>query len=58
MRRVIEHKGKSSEGEMLQIVTVFEEGLSKQEVKKLSNYTKVHDVLIKRNNLYTWKKNA
>jgi hypothetical protein len=58
-RRVVEHKGYSIDREKLVILTCFEEGISKEEIKQLSPYSKTHKVLINRNGFYEYlKKNA
>ena len=46
-RRVTEHSGKTYDGEMLQIVTVWEESMNKEKVRKLTPFSKKHKVLIK-----------
>jgi hypothetical protein len=45
-RRVVEHKGYSIDREKLVILTCFEEGISKEEIKQLSPYSKKHQVLV------------
>lgn len=54
-RRVTEHVGKTFDGEFLQIVTVFEPGVKKQEVKKLLPYDKKHQVLVFNGCRYRYK---
>ncbi|WP_200886096.1 hypothetical protein [Heyndrickxia ginsengihumi] len=54
-RRVIEHKAFSHDREELLVVTVFEEGVSKQEVRKENPYTKRHGVLVRFGDKYDWR---
>jgi hypothetical protein len=55
VRRVVEHQYRTNESDFLQVVTVFEEGLSKEDIKKENIYSKNHQVLIKRNDIYDFK---
>lgn len=54
-RRVTEHSGKTFDGEILQIVTVFEPGVKKQDVKRLLPYDKKHKVLVSDGSHYRYK---
>ena len=51
-RRVVYHKGRTKDNEDLVIITIFEEGLRKEDVKRLSRYSKRHDVLVPNGNFY------
>lgn len=55
---MIYHRAKSSEHEELQVVTVFEEGINKEEIKQINRNTKRYDTLIKKGQSYTYLKNA
>ncbi|MGG3677510.1 hypothetical protein ABEU95_12535 [Heyndrickxia faecalis] len=54
-RRVVEHLAKSRDHEELLVVTVFEEGLNKERIRKESIFSKKHAVLVKRGEKYDWK---
>jgi hypothetical protein len=45
-RRVAFHQAKSSDGELFQVVTIFEPGVNKETVKKENQFTKRHQVLV------------
>lgn len=51
-RRLIVHHGKTYDDEKLVIVTLFEEGYSKEEIKKEIAYCKTYETLINRGNRY------
>lgn len=57
-RRVVEHKYKGSDNELLQVVTVFKEGMNKQRIKKLNTFTKKFNTLVPSGNSYDWKKSG
>jgi hypothetical protein len=50
MRRITEHLAKNNDHELLQIVTVWEEGKRKRDVK--SKYSQNHSFLTKRRNKF------
>jgi hypothetical protein len=54
-RRVTEHAKVTLEGDLLQVVTIFEPGINKESVKKLNPFTKRHAVLINRRKNYEFK---
>jgi hypothetical protein len=54
-RRVVYTKGVTRDREDLVVIQVFEEGVNKEKLKKESILTKVHDVLIKRGDLYEYR---
>jgi len=54
-RRVVEHRALSKDREELMVITVFEEGLNKEQVRKESIFSKRHAVLVKRDGKYDWK---
>lgn len=45
-RRVTIHKSRTTDGELLQVVTIFEPGLSKESIKSMNTYYKHHEVLV------------
>jgi len=51
-RRVVEHEGRTMDSEHLVVITIFEESLNKQDVRKLTPFSKKHEVLIKRSGRY------
>jgi hypothetical protein len=55
LRRVVEHQYRTSESDLLQVVTVFEEGLSKEDIKKENRYSKHHQVLVRDKDFYYFK---
>jgi len=58
-RRVVTHHGRTKDNEDLTIITVYEPGVSRKEIKKLSPYCKNHEVLIFNGQSYDFKrKNA
>ncbi|MGG3706980.1 hypothetical protein [Heyndrickxia coagulans] len=54
-RRVTEHRAISHDREELMVITVFEEGLNKEQVRKESIFSKKHAVLVKHGEKYDWK---
>lgn len=56
MRRLTTHQRMDREEGLLQVVTIWEEAVKKEEVKKLIPYSKMHDVLVKSENLYEYKR--
>ena len=46
MRRVVEQYRRTYDSEILQTVTVYEEGIKKRDVK--NKYTQIHSFLVKR----------
>jgi len=54
-RRVIEHTRRTHEGDHLQVVSVFEEGVNKEEAKQTIPFTKRHKVLINKKDQYQYK---
>lgn len=54
-RRVVVTKAVSLDREVLQVLTVYEEGLGKQEVRKENPYSKKHGVLYPRGKSYEYK---
>ncbi|MGE6261315.1 hypothetical protein ACQKCU_26185 [Heyndrickxia sporothermodurans] len=57
-RRIIEHKYKGTDNELLQVVTVFEEGINKQAIKKMNSFTKKFNTLVTSRDKYDWKKSG
>ncbi|KYC72308.1 hypothetical protein B4099_3670 [Heyndrickxia coagulans] len=54
-RRVVEHRALSKDREELVVITVYEEGLNKERIRKDSIFSKKHAVLVKRDGKYDWK---
>jgi hypothetical protein len=54
-RRVIEHLSRTTENELLTVVTVFEDGINKQTARQLVPYSKRHGVLIASESGYEWR---
>ena len=54
-RRVVETKAATLDNEKLTIITIFEQGINKETIKKMSGYSKVHDVLIQQGNVWEYK---
>ncbi|WLR44524.1 hypothetical protein LC087_19345 (plasmid) [Bacillus carboniphilus] len=54
-RRLASHKQKGPDNEILSVLTIYEEGLSKQDIKKMTPYSKKHGVLIKSGKVYEFK---
>ncbi|MBL5767996.1 hypothetical protein MXL46_08340 [Heyndrickxia sporothermodurans] len=57
-RRVVEHKYKGTDNEVLQVITIFEEGINKQDIKKMNTFTKKFNTLIPSGNRYDWKRSG
>jgi hypothetical protein len=55
VRRLTTHQRIDREEGLLQVVTIWEETVKKEEVKKLIPYSKIHDVLVKDQKSYTFK---
>ncbi|WNS74256.1 hypothetical protein RRV45_15200 [Bacillus sp. DTU_2020_1000418_1_SI_GHA_SEK_038] len=55
MRRVTHHRKQNFEGEELLIVTVWEPGIKKEQLKKDNRYSKAHEVLIFNGKYYEFK---
>lgn len=55
-RRVIQHQSKSVDNEYLTVVHVFEEGINKEEAKRVLPFSRKHELLIKRNNRFEYTK--
>ncbi|WP_248137270.1 hypothetical protein [Bacillus infantis] len=55
MRRLTTHQRFDREEGLLQVVTIWEEAVKKEEVKKLIPYSKMHDVLVKDRDSYSFK---
>jgi hypothetical protein len=55
MRRVTVHKKRNLEDEELLIVTVFEHGVRKEDLKKWNLFSKSHEVLVRNGQNYEYK---
>jgi hypothetical protein len=54
-RRVIEHLSRTTEGQLLTVVTIFEDGINKQQAREMVPYSKRHGVLIPKDTGYIWR---
>lgn len=54
-RRVVTHHGISKDNEPLTVITIYETKLNKEQIKKLTPYSKTHQVLIKSGDSYDYK---
>jgi len=54
IRRVTEHQAKSIDREYLSVLTIYEPGINKEQVKKINKYSKKHHVLVSRQDKYEW----
>jgi hypothetical protein len=52
MRRIATHKKRTLDGDILTIVTIYEENVNKETVKKLSPFSKTHQYMVKREDIY------
>jgi hypothetical protein len=55
-RYVVKHYARSREGELLQVITIYEDQLNKESIKQLNGYTKNWGTLIQRNSAMEWRK--
>jgi hypothetical protein len=55
MRRVTVHKKTNLENDELMVVTIFEPGIKKEDLKKQNIYSKNHQVLIFNGHSYEFK---
>lgn len=59
MRRLTTHQATNYEGDELQVLICYEEGFSKQQIKKENPYCKTHEILVKNGNQFEFiQKNA
>jgi hypothetical protein len=54
-RRVVEHLSRTTENELLTVITVFEDGINKQTARQLVPYSKRHGVLIDDKGKWEWR---
>lgn len=54
-RRVVETNAVSFDREKLQVLVIYEEGVSKQDIRKENPYSKKHGVLYKASGAYEFK---
>ena len=54
-RRVVIHSARSVDDEKLTIVSIFEPGINKQQIKLENRYSKKHKVLVSNGNSYRYK---
>ena len=55
-RRVITHTARSVDKEKLTIISIYEPGINKQQVKLENRYSKKHEVLVSNGDSYRFKK--
>lgn len=55
IRRVVEHAATSKDREKLKVITIYENGINKEQVKEMNQYTKKHGVLIQHGSKYDFK---
>lgn len=55
-RRVVEHGAVSIDREDLIVVTVYEEGMNKEHIRRMNGYTKRYSTLIPRGEGFEWKR--
>lgn len=54
-RRVVEHGAESIDREKLIVVTVYEEGVNKEHIKRMNRYSKRYSTLLPRGEGYEWR---
>lgn len=54
-RRVITHTARSVDKEKLTIISIYEPGVSKQQIKLDNRYSKKHEVLVSNGDSYRYK---
>ncbi|MGM9923057.1 MAG: hypothetical protein ACI35R_02265 [Bacillus sp. (in: firmicutes)] len=54
-RRVVIHTGKSVDNERLMVISIFEPGINKQQIKIENRYSKKHEVLVSNGDSYRYK---
>ncbi|MBS4191773.1 hypothetical protein KHA94_16405 [Bacillus sp. FJAT-49705] len=54
-RRVVETNGISLDRERLQVIVIYEEGISKQDIRKENPFSKKHSVLYNASGAYEFK---
>lgn len=52
MRRIATHKSRNKEGETFTVITIYEENMKKEQIKKLTPYSKTHGILVERGGSY------
>lgn len=52
MRRIATHKSRNKEGETFTVITIYEENMKKEQIKKLTPYSKTHGILVEREGTY------
>lgn len=57
-RRITEYRAESIDREKLMVLTIFEEGVNKQQAKKENRYSKRHKVLLRRGSVYEYMKKS
>lgn len=57
-RRVVEHKYKGMDNEIYQLITVYESGINKEQIKKMNTFTKKIITLIPSGSQYDWKRSG
>lgn len=54
-RRVTIHKSRTTDGELLQVITIYEPGINKESIKQLSRFDKHHGVLVFNRHLHGYE---
>jgi hypothetical protein len=54
-RRIVEHEARNFDGEVLQVVCVYEPGMKKEDIKKIDPFSKKHQVLYFKGDSYEFK---
>lgn len=55
VRRVVQHIAKSIDNEKLLVVTIYETGINKEQIKRLNEFSKKHEVLVPSKSGCEWK---
>jgi hypothetical protein len=54
IRRISSHLARTNDNELLTVITVFEPGIRKKDVKQMNNYCKTHSYLASRREKFKW----
>lgn len=55
VRRVVQHVAVSVDRERLTVITIYETGINKEQIKRLNEFSKKHEVLVPSDSGYEWK---
>jgi hypothetical protein len=53
-RRIVEHQAKSRDGELLQVIVIHQESVTKEQAKKENRYSKRHKALYRKGSFYEY----